>query len=310
MVAAPELPGARRAAPGGLPEVDLPRLQTGAQPQRLLSTLLGDYWYDRSEHLPSAALVTLLGDFGVSTVGARAALSRLARRGVLESSKVGRYTYYGLTPSAAQVLRDGAWRILRFGQRHEEWDGQWRVAAFSVPEEQRDARRAVRTRLRWLGFAPLYDGLWVTPRPVADAALWVFADLGVAGATVLTTTADPPIAGPRPPIEAWDLTELRARYLAFITEHTPLLNRARSGAVDASEALVARTAMVEAWRYFPSFDPDLPVELLPSCWPRLDAHRVFAEIYNALAPNAVDRFREVVAAHSADLATLVRHHTS
>lgn len=321
IVAPPDLPGPRAAdLAAGLSEagfdavaasgVDLPRLQAGAQPQRLLATLLGDYWYDRSEHLPSAALVTLLGDFGVSTVGARAALSRLARRGVLESSKVGRYTYYGLTRSAAQVLRDGAWRILKFGQRYEEWDGHWRVAAFSVPEEQRDARRAVRTRLRWLGFAPLYDGLWVTPRPVAEAALRHFDDLGIVGATVLTTTTEPPIAGPRPPIAAWDLTALQTRYTGFIEDYRPLLDRARRGAVDASEALVARTAVMESWRYFPSLDPDLPSELLPPCWPRRDAHEVFAEIYNRLAPNAVDRVREVVAEHSADLAALVRHHTS
>jgi phenylacetic acid degradation operon negative regulatory protein len=309
MVAAADPPGGGRDDPG-VPEVDLPRLQTGAQPQRLLSTLLGDYWYDRTEHLPSAALVTLLGDFGVSAVGARAALSRLARRGVLESSKVGRYTYYGLTPRAAEVLGEGAWRILSFGQRYEPWDGHWRIAAFSVPEDQRDARRAVRNRLRWLGFAPLYDGMWVTPRPVAAAARRGFDELGVVGATVLTTTVDPPIDGPRHPIEAWDLTDLRRRYLDFIASYSGLLARARDGAVDASEALVARTAVMEAWRYFPSLDPDLPVELLPSRWPRLGAHRVFAEIYDALAPNAVDRVREVVADYSGELAGLVRRHHS
>ncbi|MGF7239209.1 MAG: PaaX family transcriptional regulator [Frankia sp.] len=310
MVAAADPPG---TGPDGVPdarEVDLPRLQAGAAPQRLLSTLLGDYWYNRAEHLPSAALVTLLGDFGVTPVGARAALSRLARRGVLESSKVGRYTYYGLTPQAAKVLSEGASRILTFGQRYEPWDGHWRIAAFSVPEEQRDARRAVRNRLRWLGFAPLYDGMWVTPRPVAAAARRGFDELGVAGATVLTTTVDPPIDGPRHPIDAWDLTDLSRRYRDFITSYTGLLARARAGAIDASEALTARTAVMEAWRYFPSLDPDLPVELLPPHWPRLEAHRVFAEIYDALAPNAVDRVRQVVAEHSDELAELVRHHHS
>lgn len=297
-------------ADAGFPaaEVDLPRLQSGAQPQRLLSTLLGDYWYDRQEHLPSAALVTLLADFGVSTVGARAALSRLARRGVLESSKVGRNTYYGLTPRAAHLLREGAWRILTFGGQHEPWDGHWRVAAFSVPEDQRDARRAVRNRLRWLGFAPLYDGLWVTPRPVADAALRGLDELGVTAATILTTTTEPPITGPRHPIQAWDLTDLRARYDGFVTRYRPLLARARAGGVDASEALVARTAMMDSWRHFPSLDPDLPLALLPPRWPRQEAHRVFAEIYDILAPAAVDRVRQVVATFSGELAALVLEH--
>ncbi|HEY3240474.1 MAG TPA: hypothetical protein VGL92_12965, partial [Acidimicrobiia bacterium] len=54
-------------------------------PRHLLLTLLGDYWFGRTEHLPSAALVRLLEEFGVSATAARTALSRLARRGLLES---------------------------------------------------------------------------------------------------------------------------------------------------------------------------------------------------------------------------------
>jgi PaaX-like protein len=46
----------------------------GAQkPPRLLLTLLGDYWWQHTESLPSAALVALLAEFGVSDSAARAA---------------------------------------------------------------------------------------------------------------------------------------------------------------------------------------------------------------------------------------------
>src|SRR5690242_729440 len=74
---------------------ELPRAQAGGRPQHLLVTMLGDYWFERREHLPSAALVDLLAEFDISEAGARAALSRLARRGLLESSKRGRHTAYG-----------------------------------------------------------------------------------------------------------------------------------------------------------------------------------------------------------------------
>ena len=47
---------------------------TAARPPRLLLTLLGDYWWQRTEPLPSAAIVALLGEFGVSDSAARAAL--------------------------------------------------------------------------------------------------------------------------------------------------------------------------------------------------------------------------------------------
>ncbi len=58
----------------------------------------------RKEHLPSAGLVALANEFGITSTSARAALSRLARRGLLDSTKDGRRTFYGLTPRAEQVL--------------------------------------------------------------------------------------------------------------------------------------------------------------------------------------------------------------
>src|SRR6266508_313964 len=157
-----------------------------AQPRHLLVTLLGDYWWGRTEYLPSAALVGLASEFGVTPAAARAALSRLRRRGLLASSKTGRRTYYGLTQRARLVLAEGRDRIMAFGTRSEPWDGRWTVAAFSVPEQQRALRHALRTRLRWLGFAPLYDGMWVTAGDEAAAATAVLKELEIGMATVMT----------------------------------------------------------------------------------------------------------------------------
>ena len=60
----------------GLDELTMPRSQAGGQPQHLLVTLLGDYWFGQREQLPSAGLVDLLAEFGISAAGARAALGR------------------------------------------------------------------------------------------------------------------------------------------------------------------------------------------------------------------------------------------
>lgn len=260
--------------------------------------------------MPSAVLVGLLADFGVSTVGARAALSRLARRGLLESSRIGRNTYYGLTEEAAVVIGDSVKRIFSFGLRHDSWDGRWTVAAFSIPEDQRDVRHAVRGRLRWLGFAPLYDGMWVTPRPLAEAARRTFAEFGVTASTVLVTTSEARRTDPRPPMAAWDLTDLHRRYEEFVRVYGPLLDRVCRGDVRGAEALVARTAVLEAWRRFPSLDPDLPIDLLPGRWPRREARTVFAEIYDGLAPPAVARVRDLLSTVAPNLADLVCLHTT
>src|SRR6201987_5109280 len=133
------------------------------RPPRLLLTLLGASGWQRPEPLPSAAIVALLAEFGVSDSAARAALSRLTRNGLLLTSRHGRRTYLHLSARAADVLDDGGRRIFSFGRRPAPWDGMWSLVAFSIPEEHRAARDELRKALRWLGFAPLYDGLWVSP---------------------------------------------------------------------------------------------------------------------------------------------------
>ncbi len=129
------------------------------RPPRLLLTLLGDYWWRRTESLPSAALVALLAEFGVSDSAARAALSRLTRNQLLVTSKSGRRTVVRLSARAAEILDEGGRHIFSFGRTVEPWDGMWSLVAFSIPEHNRAARDALRKQLRWLGFAPLYDGL-------------------------------------------------------------------------------------------------------------------------------------------------------
>ena len=42
-----------------------------------------------------------------------------------------------------------------------------------------------------------------------------------------------------------------------------MLDDARRGALTASQALVARTKVMDSWRKFVLLEPDLPAELLP-----------------------------------------------
>lgn len=288
----------------------LPRMQAGGSPQHLLLTLLGDYWYGQRAALPSAALVALLGEFGITEVSARAALSRLARRGLLELSKSGRRTSYALSARAAQVLAEGIRHILSFGGQEETWSGMWTVAAFSVPEDHRDLRHNLRTRLGWLGFASLYDGMWVSPHERSSAAVEVLDELGIERATVFRAT----LAGDSPPggspIHAWNLDALRDLYLDLQAEYEPIRYRLRSGQIATSEALVIRTAFMDAWRNFPNLDPELPADLLPPRWPRAAARELFIELYDGLAWLAEKRVVQVVREYDEELAGLVRSHTT
>lgn len=281
-----------------------------AEPQLLLTSLLGDHWYWRDEHIPSAALVRLLAEFGIGQENARAAMRRLAAKGLLTTSRAGRTTAYGIPPRTSDVIVSRTHHMLTFGATVPEWDGRWTVVAFSVPEQEREVRTVLRSRLRVLGLAALYDGVWVSPRDVTDPARALVAELGIERATVLRATEVPggPDAGAFP--AAFDLAGLAAEYVAFVQAYTPLRRGLAAGRIGPAEALRTRTELRVAWRSFPERDPDLPAEMLPAGWRRAAAQRLFLEVYDRLGPLAELRFRQVLADYDPALAELASHHTS
>jgi phenylacetic acid degradation operon negative regulatory protein len=278
------------------------------RPPRLLLTLLGDYWWQRTEPLPSSAIVALLGEFGVSDSAARAALSRLTRNGLLVTSKTGRRTYSRLSSRAAAILDDGARRIFSFGAVNQPWDGMWSLVAFSIPEDNRAARDALRKQLRWLGFAPLYDALWVSPRDHAAEVIGSLQDLGIGTATAFRASSVPSVASV--PARAWDLDGLRSRYECFVEFAGRLRDAAASGQVPPMDALIARTRVMDEWRAFPGLDPDLPTELLPPAWPRAEAREMFIACYDLLGPLAARRVRQIITRYSPELAGRAAYHSS
>ena len=287
--------------------VSLPRVQAGSAPQHLLVTLLGDYWLAPAASVPASALVQLMAGFGVSEGNARTALSRLSRRGIVVTERRGRHSHVHLSEGAAGDVSTGARRIMRFGRASMPWDGRWTLAAFSLPEERRDVRQRLRSRLRWLGFAALFDGLWVSAHDPLPELEELFRSHGVERFSVLRVLG--PSLG-RSPIEAWDLSQIHTAYERFLDDHRELLVRSRAGAIGPAEALVTRTRVMDAWRAFPGLDPALPDQLLPEDWPRLRARSLFAELYDELGPLAEHRVRQIVEQHRPELAALAVHHTT
>jgi phenylacetic acid degradation operon negative regulatory protein len=281
------------------------------RPPRLLLTLLGDYWWQRTEPLPSAAIVALLAEFGFSTSAPPPALSRLTRNGLLVTSRSGRRTFVRLSQRAADILDDGARRIFSFGAPTPPWDGMWSLVAFSIPENNRSARDELRKDLRWLGFAPLYDGLWVAPRDRAAEVMTRLKDLGITTATAFRASALPGRDGVCDiPSRAWDLAGLQRQYESFTTFAGQLRDSIAAGSVSPMDALVARTRVMDEWRAFPGLDPDLPAELLPRSWPRSGARDLFITCYDMLGPIAARRVRQVIARYSPELAGLAAYHSS
>src|SRR5690606_8130028 len=183
--------------------------------------------------------------------------------GLLVASRQGRTTAYGIPVRTSEVIIERTHRMLSFGTRAPSWDGQWTVVAFSVPEQERGVRTTLRSRLRVLRFAALYDGVWVSPHDVGAEARELLRELGVDTATVLRATEVAGSDGAGGPASAFDLTGLAEAYRAFVCRYEPLLANLDAGLIGPAEALRARTELRVAWRSFPETDPDLPAEFLP-----------------------------------------------
>ncbi|WP_214400891.1 PaaX family transcriptional regulator [Pseudonocardia lacus] len=294
----------------------LPRRQAGASPQHLLATLLGEYFDPAGDAVPSAALVALMGEFSVSEASARTALSRVARRGLLQAVRHGRASAYRLTPEASSKHKQRMQHFLTFGAAGSagaSFSGEWTVVAFSVAEEQRSVRATLRRELQALRFGRLFDSVWVRPGDHTDAVRAVVADVSRGGADVGASVMLSRFAAGRgvvDPLSAFDLAGLGADYAAFTARFAPLRARTRDGAVPPAEALVARTELMDTWRAFTDTDPDLPAELLPAGWERDGARRTFLEIHTGLGPLAEQRLRQIVARYSAEAAEAVRHYSA
>lgn len=289
----------------------LPRRQVGNSPQGVAVTLLADYTLRTRVGLPSGAIVALLGETGVTTAGARTAISRLARRGVLEGSRRGRHSSYRLSRAAAANLSAGGHWILSSTSSTTRWDGCWTVVAFSLPQELSTQRRALRAQLRWLGYAPLYDGLWISPHDLTPPARAQLDQLTLGAVTVFRgrqTMLD--TATDRAPIEAWDIQAISRSYEVFLRRWTPLLPEVVSGRVDGVAAVRARTEIMDTFRRFPVLDPQLPVELLPQGWLRRPARDLFGAVYDGLAAPAERHVRAVVARFTDVVQPGVRAHTT
>lgn len=48
------------------------------------------------------------------------------------------------------------------------WDGKWRLVTFDVPDDQKQAREALRVKIRQLGFYPLQKSVFITPYECED----------------------------------------------------------------------------------------------------------------------------------------------
>lgn len=267
--------------------------------QDMVFTLYGDYIRHRGGEAWTGSLIELLGLFGVSGQAVRSTLSRMSRKGWLESRRVGRYSLYSQTPRFLQLLEEGARRI--FQPRHDPWDGCWYLLTYSIPESKRHLRRRLRKRLLWLGFGALHHATWISPRDLQAEVAQITDALGARPYVEFFAAEHRCFASDEEIVaRCWNLEQLNDYYAAFISRYAPPFreHQARMAAGDGlepRECFAQRFMLVHEYRSSPYVDPNFPSELLPDDWLGEKATRLFQQYHDLLDEEAEVYLNSVLA---------------
>ncbi|KUO15705.1 PaaX family transcriptional regulator [Streptomyces dysideae] len=257
-------------------------------------TFLGDQVLGRDVCVYSGSVIDVFARAGVGEQATRSTLTRMVGRGLLRRQREGRRMYFGLTEHSTAVLRDGERRMWQTGAVNRQWDGSWTLLGFSLPESWQRQRHDLRSKLTWSGFGPLFSGLWIAPGEVDVSAL--VAELGLsAHVKVFRAHADAGMDIGAMIEDTWELSELAARYEAFVGRWQPWETRLpdaeeappASGRGDLDLASLALRLRLQAeWLRIIRRDPRLPVKHLPDDWPAEQAEKAFRSVHARLTPLA------------------------
>jgi phenylacetic acid degradation operon negative regulatory protein len=229
-------------------------------------TLYGDVVAPRGGEVWTGNVVETCAAVGIAETRVRTAVSRLVAAGRIEGTKLGRRSYYRLTPEAEREFAQAA-RLIYAPVRPPPMRG-WHLVALPAALD-RDAAAARLARLRF-GFPQ--PGLALLPNRGEPLP-------SLPGCRFAATTHDHlgDLVG-----DAWPLEALAARMRRFVDGFARLGGRRLAPA----EAVGLRLLLVHGFREIALSDPLLPPELLPAGWPGPDARALFARLYLALSPAA------------------------
>jgi phenylacetic acid degradation operon negative regulatory protein len=238
----------------------------------LIVTVFGDAVVPRGGVLSLSSLHEIMRAFRISDTLVRTALSRLVQEGWFERWKVGRNSYYQLTPQGQEAFAQATQRI--YAEPPQSWHGSFDLLLLDNGQD----RGALRATLTEIGYGVLGPDLFIAAAASSNEREGVLrlsaapADLGTAR---------------RLAERAWPLDSIESRYRRFIDTYAGTLAALEGGARFSSlDALLVRILLIHDYRRAVLKDPLLPQELLPDPWAGAAARLLCGTIYKTLLPAA------------------------
>jgi phenylacetic acid degradation operon negative regulatory protein len=259
----------------------------------LITTVFGDSIAPRGGSAWLGSLIAVMEPFGIGERLVRTSVYRLVQDGWLQSTQIGRRSYYSLTDEGRERFEQATHRI--YGEPAANWDGQWCLLLLSGLNAS--DREASRKECGWLGFAALSPNVLAHPMPDVTSLDTTLRRLGVednvvvmSGQTVRNEAAMRGLAR-----SSWNLDDIDARYRSFAERFRPLIGEyGRNIAVEPKTAFLVRTLLIQEYRKVLLRDPQLPAELLPPDWHGAAAYKLCRNLYRAVYSAADDYLSRAV----------------
>jgi len=256
-------------------------LRTGS----LITTVFGDSIAPRGGTVWLGSLIVAMQEFGISERLVRTSVFRLVQDGWLQSTQIGRRSYYSLTQEGRERFEQATHKI--YGEPASNWNGEWTTVLLNSVDSGK--KEAVRKELGWLGFGALSPSVLAHPMPDMSGLDVALQRLDVADELVVMSgqTIRNEAAMRRLAQDSWNLLDIDERYASFVERFRPLITAfGKDASVSPKSAFLVRTLLIQEYRKVLLRDPHLPVELLPTGWNGTFAYQLCRNLYRAIHAEA------------------------
>ena len=249
----------------------------------LIVTIYGDMIAPHAGAVWLGGFIKLVEPLGLNARLVRTSVFRLSREKWLVSEQIGRRSFYSLTETGRRRFEHAYRRI--YEDARNSWDGEWRMVLLTGDGLSPTARDALRKELLWEGYGAIAPGVFAHPSARTEELMELLQSAGAHDkvAAFQARTLGALSSKPLKDIvdQCWRLGEVADAYQDFVETFRPLARSVRNGDVDAQQAFIARTLLMQEFRRVQLRAPLLPRQLLPADWPGDTARVICREIYAA-----------------------------
>ena len=266
-------------------------------PRNLIHTIYGDMLFPHHRPIWLGSLVAMTEPFGIPEFLSRTTTLRMAKVGWLDSTRIGRLSYYSVSDSFISSTIEYYNRV--YNPPEAEWPGTWSLLLTGAAELSPKAYTALRRTMLWRGVGQIAPHVFISAAASLDSIRSLLDEHGIADKVqVLEATAKAPAT---PEVmraivaSSWDIKAIEKGYESFLTRFRPIWALLEKGAVATPEqAYMIRALLMNEHRRLALHDPRLPRDFLPTVWAGNLAFALTRNLYQAVLEPSERYVREVV----------------